>query len=79
MVTFEGTVDAGEEYSESGDSDISETPAPKRSKSMPTKAKPRSGKFKKSWNLPYITASTKGEKFARCKLCYCDFSVAHGG
>ena len=38
-----------------------------------------SGKYRKSWNIPFIVASTKGEKFAHCKLCSRDFSVSHGG
>ena len=38
------------------------------------------GHFKSSWSLPqFITSSTKGTKFAYCKLCYCHFSVSHGG
>ena len=50
--------------------------APKRSKSAPRE---RSGRFKKSWNLPFIVASAKGDKFAYCSLCSRDFSVIHGG
>ena len=38
-----------------------------------------SGRFKNSWNIPYIVESTRGSKYARCKLCQRDFSVAHGG
>ena len=38
-----------------------------------------SGKYRKSWNIQFIVASTKGEKFAHCKLCSRDFSVSHGG
>ena len=33
--------------------------------------------YHKKW--PCITASLKGEHFARCSLCSCDFSVGHGG
>ena len=39
----------------------------------------RSGRFKKSWNIPYIVASTKGDKYAYCRPCNRNFSVAHGG
>ena len=38
-----------------------------------------SGKHRKSWNIPFIVASTKGEKYAHCKFCSCDFSVSHSG
>ena len=38
-----------------------------------------SGKFKKSWNIPFLVPSTKGEKFTYCRLCSRDVSVAHGG
>ena len=38
-----------------------------------------SGKFKKSWNIPFLTPSKKGEKYTYCSLCSRDFSVAHGG
>ena len=37
------------------------------------------GKFKKSWDIPFLAPSKKGEKFAYCTLCSRDFSVAHGG
>ena len=38
------------------------------------------GKFKTSWKLPpYVTQSTKGAKYAYCKLCSSHFSVSHGG
>ena len=38
------------------------------------------GHFKSSWSLPqFITSSTKVTKFEYCKLCYCHFSVSHGG
>ncbi len=37
------------------------------------------GRFKKSWNLQFIEASAKTNKFAYCKLCHREFSVAHGG
>ena len=32
-----------------------------------------------SWNIPYIVASTKGDKYAYCRLCNHDFSVTYGG
>ena len=38
-----------------------------------------SGKFKRSWKVPYISSSKKGDKFAHCTLCLRDFSVSHGG
>ena len=38
------------------------------------------GKFRSGWELPpYIAESTKGEKFAFCKLCSSHFIVSHGG
>ena len=38
------------------------------------------GKFKSSWKLPEgITASSKGDRYAYCKLCSSHFGVAHGG
>ena len=37
------------------------------------------GRFKKSWDIPFLEPSKKGEKFAYCTLCSRDFSVAHGG
>ena len=67
------------------ESDEQEFARPKRPK-VP-KAKPAghsqdrsgSGKFKKGWSLPFIVASTRGGKFAYCRLCYRDYSVFHGG
>lgn len=40
----------------------------------------KGGRFKASWTLPpHIEASTKGDKFANCRLCNSHFSVSHGG
>ena len=44
------------------------------------KRKECTGKFKTSWTLPkYIFSSSKGSRFASCKLCSSPFSVSHGG
>ena len=38
------------------------------------------GKFKSSWRLPpHITASSKGSRFAYCKVCASNFCISHGG
>ena len=38
------------------------------------------GRFRPSWKLPDgIVASTKGERYAYCKLCMSHFSLLHGG
>lgn len=38
------------------------------------------GHFKPSWKLLNgITSSTKGSKYAYCKLCFKHFGVTHGG
>ena len=38
------------------------------------------GKFKSSWRLPpHITASSKGSRFAYCKVSASNFFISHGG
>ena len=38
------------------------------------------GKFRSSWRLPpHITASSKGSRFAFCKVCTSNFCISHGG
>ena len=72
-----------ESLSVGDDSESDETPdtLPKRRRLTTTtiKVRPRSGKFKKGWSMPYIVASSKGDKYAYCKLCNSNFSVSHGG
>ena len=49
-------------------------PPRKKCKSMGT------GKFRSSWRLPpHITASSKGSRFAFCKVCTSNFCISHGG
>ena len=38
-------------------------------------------KFKDSWieKFNFIQKSFKGENFASCSVCRCDFSIGHGG
>ena len=49
-------------------------PPRKKCKSMGT------GKFRSSWHLPpHITASSKGSRFAFCKVCTSNFCISHGG
>ena len=49
-------------------------PPKKKGKSMGT------GKFRSSWRLPpHITASSKGSRFAFCKVCTSNFCISHGG
>ena len=70
-----------ESLSVGDDSESDETPdtLPKWRRLTTIKVRPRSGKFKKGWSMPYIVASSKGDKYAYCKLCNSNFSVSHGG
>ena len=57
-------------------SDSSLTRPPARKKKRPQSA----GKFKYNWSLPsHICSSSKGSRFAYCKLCAKHFTVSHGG
>ncbi len=46
--------------------DLSET-LPKRPRLVSARGRPRSGKFSKGWNMPFLVASLKGSKYA-CML-----------
>ena len=66
--------------SDADDTDCEEElPPRKRNISHPSPVRGK-GKFKTSWKLPpYVTQSTRGDKYAYCKLCSSHFSVSHGG
>ncbi len=65
--------DSEHECSSYASSDL-RTPPRKRGKSVGT------GKVKSSWFLPpHITATSKGRRFAFCKVCTSNFCISDGG
>ena len=78
----ESSSDCDISHSEDVEVDISGL-GPSQSKKAREEKRPKakgSGRFRKSWNLPrFITASTKGDKFAYCQLCSKNFMVSHSG
>ena len=66
------------ESSALGNTDSECPPAKKKAKTVTQSSS--HAKFKPSWKLPlYITSSSKGNKYAYCKLCSSHFTVSHGG
>ena len=45
----------------------------------PLKKQKRDCKYQLEWKQSGISQSKRGPSFARCDVCNCDFSIAHGG
>ena len=46
---------------------------------VPQKKPKRDCKYQLDWKLSGVSRSKKRSSFARCDVCNCDFSIAHGG
>ena len=54
--------------------------ATKRRRRSPKKSAKSAGRFKHNWSLPrHIASSSKGCRFAYCRLCDKHFPISHGG